>query len=254
MNKKELWLKLRAYHFEHLIPTHLWDHIAAQFGGSNAFTKAFASKIAKKHDWDTDYAIKVIVEYKKFIYLGIVSDFQVTPSKFIDVVWHEHILFSKGYREFCSEIINYTFDHSPELMPIQDQTGEFSAQYADTIKLYITEFGTEPPEDIWDTTKYDKTKIADSPYTSRKKRFDSGSSSYDSNTYYSDGPLCTNFDGSAGDSIDGGGDFSGGGAGGDWSDGDSATGDSGSDSSGDGGGDGGSGCSSSCGGGCGGGD
>jgi hypothetical protein len=250
MNKKELWLKLRAYHFEHLVPTHLWDHIAARFGGSNAFTKAFASKIAKKHDWETDYTIRVIVEYKKFIYLGIVSDFQVTPSKYIDVVWHEHILFSKGYREFCSDIINYTFDHSPELMPIQDQTGEFSAQYADTIKLYIIEFGEDPPADIWDITKYDKNKIANSLYTSRKKRFDSSSSSSDSNTYYSDTPLCTNFDGSAGDTIDGGGDFSGGGAGSDWSDGDSGTGDGSSDS----GSDGGSGCSSSCGGGCGGGD
>ncbi len=246
MNKKELWLKLRAYHFDHLIPTHLWDHISAQFGGSNPFTKIFAAKIAKKHNWDIDFAMRAIIEYKKFIYLGIVSDFLVTPSKYIDVVWHEHILFSRGYREFCSEIIDYTFDHSPELVSTKDQTGEFSAQYADTIKLYTVEFGQEPPDDIWDITKYDKRKVTDNNYTSRKKRFDSISSS-DGGSYYTDGPLCTNFDGTDTDFNTDGGGFAG--AGGDWSDGDSSTGNSSGDSSSsDGGGDAG-GCSGSCGGG-----
>ena len=27
--------------------------------------------------------------------------FGVTPSKVIDQVWHEHILFSRAYRDFC---------------------------------------------------------------------------------------------------------------------------------------------------------
>lgn len=251
MKKRELWLKLRNYHFDHLIPTHLWDHIAAQFGGANAFTKAFASKIAKKHDWDIEYAFRAIIEYKKFVYLGIVSDFLVTPSKYIDVVWHEHILFSKGYREFCKEVINYTFDHSPELVTTKDQTGEFSAQYKDTIKLYTVEFGQEPPDDIWDITKYDKRNFIENNYTSRKKRFDSYTYA-DSTNYSVEGPLCTYFDGSITNiNTDGGGDFSGAGAGADWSDGDSGTGESGGDSSGS---DAGGGCSGSCGGGCGGGD
>jgi len=35
------------------------------------------------------------------------------PSKVIDQVWHEHQL-SQSYREFCSEVIDKEFDHTPE--------------------------------------------------------------------------------------------------------------------------------------------
>ena len=248
MNKKELWLKLRDYHFDHLVPTNLWEHIAANFGGSNAFSKAFASKIARKHGWKNNFTLRAVKEYKKFVYLGIISDFIVTPSKIIDVVWHEHLLFSKGYREFCTDVIEYEFDHYPELIPLDDQTGQFKAQYLDTLELYTNEFGVEPPDDIWEATKYNNEKVTAGNHQSKKK----GNSPTSSGNYSSDTPLHGYFDGSAvaDDNDTSGGDFGGGGAGGDWSDADgddsgSADGDGGgSDSGGDGGS-----CSSGCGGG-----
>ena len=46
--KKDLWLRLKHYHFEHLVPPHLSDHVAACFGGPDAATRAFASKLQKK--------------------------------------------------------------------------------------------------------------------------------------------------------------------------------------------------------------
>jgi hypothetical protein len=250
MNKKELWLKLRAYHFDHLVPPNLWDSIRSAFGGADAFSKAFASKIARKHGWNKAFALKAISEYKKFVYLGVVSNFHVTPSKIIDVVWHEHLLFTRAYREFCDEVIGYQFDHNPELVPMADETGRFNAQYLDTIEFYVSEFGFEPPTAIWGETKFDKEKLKAKNYTSREKTIYSSDSS---NTYYSDDSLSSYFGGS--DAVEfGGGDFGGGGASGDWSDGNandsgSNGGDSGGDSVGDGGG-----CSGGCGGGCGGGD
>jgi hypothetical protein len=244
MNKKELWLKLRAYHFDHLVPTNLWQHISSAFGGPDAFSKAFAAKIAGKHGWSNTFALKAISEYKKFVYLGVVSNFHVTPSKIIDVVWHEHILFTKAYREFCDEVIGYQFDHHPELMPMADETGRYNAQYVDTIEFYISEFSFKPPTDVWGETKYDKEKLKEKNYASRQKTVYVGDSS---GTYSSDGSLSTYFDGSAATEL-GGADFGGGGASGDWSDGNAN--DSGSsDSGGDSGGDGGGGCSGGCGGG-----
>ena len=126
MNKKSLWLRLRNYHFDHVVSPGLWDHITAKFGHTNPSLKAFAGKIARKHGWKNSFALHAIDEYKKFVYLGIISDFQVTPSKFIDVVWHEHILFSKAYREFCLDVIQQPFDHHPELLPMRDPTVRFS--------------------------------------------------------------------------------------------------------------------------------
>lgn len=97
---------------------------------------AFAHKIARKHGWKTSFALRALNEYKKFIFLGLVSDFHVTPSKIIDVVFSMNIFFfSKAYREFCEQVIQQPFDHFPELVPMEDQTGRFSAQYLDTIAL-----------------------------------------------------------------------------------------------------------------------
>jgi hypothetical protein len=237
MNKQELWVKLKTYHFDNIVPHHLWDDITSAFGGVNASTKAFAAKIAGKHNWNKSFALKAISEYKKFVYLGVVSNFHVTPSKIIDVVWHEHLLFTKAYREFCDDVIQYQFDHHPELLPVAEETGRYSAQYIDTLEFYMLEFAITPPEDIWGNTKFDKEKIKEAAYESREKN-STVFSSDSGNTYYTDEPLYTNYD-----TNFNGGDFDGGGAGGDWSDG---NGNDGSDS-GDGG-DGG-GCSGGCGGG-----
>src|SRR5215203_1376877 len=78
MNKKDLWLRLKAYHFNHLVPPHLWIKVTAAFGGEDASTKTFADKIASKLEWKHRFALRAIREYKKFIYLGAVSDFVVT--------------------------------------------------------------------------------------------------------------------------------------------------------------------------------
>ena len=64
--KKELWLRLRQYQFEDVVPTQLWDRVTEAFGGADASTRAFASKIARKHNWSTRYALRAIDEYRKF--------------------------------------------------------------------------------------------------------------------------------------------------------------------------------------------
>jgi hypothetical protein len=212
--------------------------ITATFGGKNASEKAFADKLSRKLDWDREFALKAIWEYKKFIFLGVISDFSVTPSKIIDQVWHEHLLFTAGYRSFCTDVIEYNFEHHPELVPVDSQTEAFEAQYFRTIDLYEREFGSEPPAEIWYTTKFKvKRKREDGTDTSSSSVLDSGV------------PLIDSFPDIDSDGFDyGGGEFGGGGSSGGWDDsgGGSSDGDSGGSS------DGGSSCSSSCGGGCGG--
>lgn len=244
MNKKELWLRLHAYHFDHLVTPNVWEQIRAKFGGADASTKAFAHKLAVKLGWDGHFASRAVLEYKRFIYLGVVSDFVVTPSAIIDQVWHQHILFSKAYRSFCDEVIEYEFDHNPELLSMYDQTGTFGAQYLDTLALYKKEFGFEAPAAIWGTPKFDEQALPATTYRSKKKvSVPAG----DDSGYYSDGPLCESFDTDSGSTFSdfGGfesGDGGGGGSGGSWSDGDSG----GDSSDGDGGSC--SSCSSGCGG------
>lgn len=244
MNKRELWLRLKNYHFDHMVPAGLWEQLQARFGARDTSTKAFAHKLARKLGWSNAFALKAVQEYKKFVYLGVVSDFVVTPPQVIDQVWHQHLLFSKAYRSFCHEVIHYDFDHNPELISLDEQTDTFHAQYIDTLELYRTEFGIDPPAAIWGAPKFDNQLVLNAAnYRSKKKE----RMSSDGGGSFSGDPLYRSFDPVTDGSFFGflgfdGGDGGGAGAGGNWSD----SGDSGGDSSC-------SSCSSGCGG-CGGGD
>lgn len=236
LSKKELWERIKDYKFNNLVPKSTLEEIIELFGGKNAPVRAFANKIMKKHRLPKAFTFRAIEEYKKFVYLGVISDFIVTPSKYIDVIWHEHLLFSKAYREFCSDVIDHQFDHQPELVAMEDQTELFTIQYLETLGLYRNEFGMEPPENIWGTPKFGKERINSATKKSKKKNNDDGVGG----DFSSDGPLHSNYDeGSLNNEFSGfdSGDFGGGGAGGDFGDG------------GDSGGDGVGGCSGGCGGG-----
>lgn len=217
--KKDLWKRLKAYRFQNLAPVSLADRISSAFGGPDPFTRAFAAKIAKKHGWSAEFAYLAIREYKKFVFLGVTSKYAVTPSKIIDVVWHEHLHFTRGYREFCKDVLHYFFDHSPELIPFDEQTNVFNAQYQKTLDFYEREFGMKPPPEIWGYTKFDPKSVTKKIEKPRKKTGDTGYSSG------SDGdvplyqmfpadsphaPIPVSFEG-------GGGSMGGGGASGDWS-------------------------------------
>jgi len=254
MLKKERWLRIKNYHFENLVSPNIWQQLSELFDGHDASVKAFASKIARKHKWHNRFALGAIGEYKKFVYLGIISDFQVTPSKVIDTVWHEHVLFSKAYREFCEEVIQYPFDHHPELMPNEAMTGIFYAQYLDTIELYKKEFGIDPPEQVWAIPKFETDPSLPLLYKSQKKKEYAGTG--DSIFIYDSIPLVTYFDTEMQiqESVDfpefNAGDFGGGGAGDSWgSDGSDASSSDSSGSDSNGSDSSCSSCSSGCGGG-----
>ena len=249
--KKQLWLRLKNYHFDELVSSQLKDHVRAIFGGPDASTQAFASKLSRKLGWTHAFSLRAIEEYRKFVYLGVVSDFIVTPPKVIDQVWHEHLLFSRPYREFCRDVLERDFDHNPELVPSDEQTEAFHRQYAATLEFYRDEFNVMPPVDIWGTPKFatDDSRI-EMPRPTKQTRDDS--------MVYSggDAPLFLLFDGESSDGggsygsmpeFGGGGGFSGGGSGSNW--GDTIDSGHGGDSGDAGDGGGGSGCSSGCGGG-----
>jgi hypothetical protein len=181
-SKSALWRSLKHYHFEHIVPVHLTDVIAGIFGKADSSTHAFAGKLCRKLNWRTAFALRAIHEYKKFVYLGVVGRSPVTPSKVIDQVWHEHLLFSKAYREFCKQIIGQDFDHTPELIPLGDQTLVFNDQYLGTLEQYRTEFNSDPPDDIWATPKFNQ--ILPKRQTSKSARPAHETDSYDFEPIY----------------------------------------------------------------------
>jgi len=78
----------------------------------NAF---FIKRVQKANpEWSTVKINLLIEEYKQFMYLAGTSDEDCTPSQDVDKVWHEHILFTKDYYDYCNNIIGKIIHHKPE--------------------------------------------------------------------------------------------------------------------------------------------
>ncbi len=125
----------------------LWTKIAA-FDFDNPMSEyGFSTRLATENFWTIDFTQKAIAEYKKFMYLAGTSDLMVSPSEIIDIVWHQHLIFTQSYSDFCN-IIGKNIQHIPSTHNKQDFE-KFKQAKQRTKKLYIDTFG-EQPQEIWE--------------------------------------------------------------------------------------------------------
>lgn len=132
MNNNDLLLNISAYHPD-----------------KQGVTLPFSKRLAIENGWTRRFALRAIEEYKRFVYLACISPTQVTPSEEVDQVWHLHMVYTRAYwDEFCGKVLGRPFHHSPtEGGSTEDQ--KYFTQYNQTLELYKTIFGEDPPNDIW---------------------------------------------------------------------------------------------------------
>ncbi|WP_196894444.1 glycine-rich domain-containing protein [Aureivirga marina] len=112
----------------------------------------FTDRLCRENEWNYEYGIRAVLEYKKFIFLICISEIPLTPSDQVDQVWHLHLLYTQSYwKEMCQEILNTEIHHGPTKGKSERQT--FSNQYEITKERYRQVFKTEPPLDIWPTSE-----------------------------------------------------------------------------------------------------
>jgi hypothetical protein len=122
----------------------------------------FSTRLAKENYWTKNFTAKAIVEYKKFMYLAATSDLMVSPSEVIDIVWHQHLVFTQSYRDFCG-ILGKQIQHVPSTHNTVDFE-KFKAAKDRTFTLYHKQFG-QPPHEVWsargmyETLNLEKAKI-----------------------------------------------------------------------------------------------
>jgi hypothetical protein len=68
---------------------------------------------ASKNGIDPNEAAKHFVELKKFLYLCATSDLPCAPSKALDNIWHEFILHTRDYQDFCLWFLGTFIHHQP---------------------------------------------------------------------------------------------------------------------------------------------
>lgn len=110
---------------------------------------SFESRLARENGWSTGQAIRVISEYKKFLYLAAVSDRMLTPSEAVDQAWHLHLTYTRSYWDnLCAAVLGKPLHHQPTEGG-KAEGKKFAAAYEATRDAYRREFGAAPPADVW---------------------------------------------------------------------------------------------------------
>jgi hypothetical protein len=128
----------------------LWHKIDQYEIDDAASKQKFSDRLAKENLWSRDYTLRVIEEYKRFMFLAVVGGNPVTPSLEVDECWHLHMLYTRNYYDFCS-ILGQFIHHGPAKGGKEDEI--FIDWYARTKQAYFMWFSEEPPDDIWPSSE-----------------------------------------------------------------------------------------------------
>src|SRR5262245_11568058 len=113
---------------------------------------SFSARLARENGWSRMYTDRVIVEYKRYVFLAVTSGIPVCPSEDVDAAWHLHLTYTCSYwKRFC-EVLGRPLHHEPT------KGGPAEAQkhlkmYVQTLAAYRETFGESAPRDIWPAAK-----------------------------------------------------------------------------------------------------
>ena len=140
-----------------MLDTVLWNKIQNFELGDEYSDYDFVLRLAKENYWTLDFTNKAILEYKKFMYLVAKSELMLSPSPIIDIVWHQHLIFTQSYAQFC-HILGKFINHVPSTHKLNEEK-RFAQAKKTTQQLYSQFFGNQPIE-IWkNSSMYDSLKL-----------------------------------------------------------------------------------------------
>ena len=136
---------------------------------STVYTKGMCLRLAEKTGWSEEKMKIVISEYLRYIALimlwkqGKIA-IQATPSHDIDEVWHNHMLFTREYIQFCEKWNGEYIHHQPSYNADGSRPGGWNAHmtreenkavlqkaWAETREAYNNVFGENAPDTAWGT-------------------------------------------------------------------------------------------------------
>jgi hypothetical protein len=154
---------------EHLA---LWQQIATFKLDDAEAARPFSKKLAEENKWSEEKTLRVIAEYKKFLFLCVTQPNGASPSPTVDIAWHLHLTYTENYwGDLCRNILKTELHHKPSKGGMNEQN-KHDTWYAQTLMAYTTTFGYMPPEDIWHyPTLFDPAQYLDknSPFLIQKK-------------------------------------------------------------------------------------
>jgi hypothetical protein len=140
----------------------LWEKVQ-RFNFDNATDEyGFSTRLALENHWTLFFTQSALLEYKKFMFLAATSNEMVSPSEIVDIVWHQHLIFTNSYTDFCN-LLGKRIEHIPSTHN-RDEFEKFQKAKERTKELYEINFGIQPPE-VWnyqnelDSLQLEKSKF-----------------------------------------------------------------------------------------------
>lgn len=106
----------------------------------------FKNRVAKATGWNNATVEAALYEYRCFLLLCAQTDLPMTPPEAVDVIWHEHILYTRHYQEVLPQILGKMLHHDPGA---KGDAEKYRQQYKRTWRAYRKTFGHEPSALIW---------------------------------------------------------------------------------------------------------
>lgn len=130
--QQALWERLQSFGF---------DQVDAQF--------PFSRRLARDNGWSHAFAVRVIEEYRRFLFLAMSAGHPVTPSDEVDQAWHLHLVYTRSYWEdLCGGALEQSLHHGPTKGGAEEGH-KFQNWYQNTLDSYERLFGERAPADIW---------------------------------------------------------------------------------------------------------
>ena len=145
-------------------PADLWARLNTFDLDVTGASLPFSQRLARDNGWSPAFARRVVLEYKRFVYLAATCGHPVTPSDEVDQAWHLHLVYTHSYwDELCGQLLGFPLHHGPTKGG-GAEGHKFQDWYARTLASYQAAFGTLPPADVWPPAAQ---RFGDAPYFRR---------------------------------------------------------------------------------------
>lgn len=122
--------------------TILWEKIQKFDLDDSEGEYNFTMRLSSENGWTLWFTKQAIDEYKKFMYLAATVGKMVSPSEIIDVVWHQHLIFTQSYSDFC-QLLGRRIEHIPSTHN-KEEKFLFASAKNRTKEEYESVFGNQP--------------------------------------------------------------------------------------------------------------
>lgn len=112
---------------------------------------ALLERMEVKYSWSKEKAEELFGEMKKFLYLCATNDGAMAPPEDIDEIWHNFILFTGDYADFCKQVVGIFLHHQPLTQAQRAQSD--GSMIENTLVAAQFAFGDDLPEKYWSFQK-----------------------------------------------------------------------------------------------------